>query len=212
MVQSVDESVGRVLETIERLGLSDNTIVIFMSDNGGLTTIANRRSAPTAVLPLRAGKGWLYEGGIREPMIVKWPGVVNEGSICADPVISTDFFPTMLEMARIGQRPNLHPDGLSLVPLLRQEGTLDRSALYWHFPHYHGSGNRPSGAVRAGDYKLVEWFEDGQVELYNLAEDIGESQDLSESMPEKVAELTQMLHSWHSTVDAKMPRTDAEGQ
>jgi len=211
MVQSVDESIGRVLETIENLGLTDNTIVIFMSDNGGLTTIANRRSAPTAVLPLRAGKGWLYEGGIREPMIVKWPGVVEEGSLCSEPVISTDFFPTMLEMARIAQRPSLHQDGTSLVPLLRQEGRLDRNALYWHFPHYHGSGNRPSGAVRAGDYKLVEWFEDGQVELYNLADDIGESRDLSQSMPEKVGELTEMLHAWHRTVDARMPREDTVG-
>ncbi len=212
MVQSVDESVGRVLETIENLGLSENTIVIFMSDNGGLTTIANRRSAPTAVLPLRAGKGWLYEGGIREPLIVKWPGVVQGESVCSEPVLSTDFFPTMLEMARIGQRPNLHQDGLSLVPLLRQEGSLDRNALYWHFPHYHGSGNRPSGAVRVGDFKLVEWFEDGQVELYNLSEDIGESRDLSESLPDKAVELSDMLHSWHRAVDARMPRKDAEGR
>jgi arylsulfatase A-like enzyme len=211
MVQSVDESVGRVLKTIENLGLTNNTIVIFMSDNGGLTTIANRRSAPTAVLPLRAGKGWLYEGGIREPLIVKWPGVVEAGSICEAPVISTDFFPTMLEMARIGQRPNLHQDGLSLVPLLRQQGSLDRNALYWHFPHYHGSGNRPSGAVRVGDFKLVEWFEDGKVELYNLSGDIGELNDLSGSMPEKVEELREMLHAWHSTVDARMPRQDSEG-
>jgi len=143
-------------------------------------------------------------------MIVKWPGVVDGGSICSEPVISTDFFPTMLEMARIGQRPNLHQDGLSLVPLLKDDGALDRNALYWHFPHYHGSGNRPSGAVRAGDYKLVEWFEDGQVELYNLAEDIGESLDLSEAMPEKAAELTEMLHHWHIAVDANMPRRDAE--
>ena len=211
MVQSVDESVGRVIETIDRLGLTENTIVIFMSDNGGLTTVANRRSAPTAVLPLRAGKGWLYEGGIREPMIVKWPGVVEGGSACSEPVISTDFFPTMLDMATIGQRPNLHQDGVSLVPLLRQEGSLDRDALYWHFPHYHGSGNRPSGAVRAGDYKLVEWFEDGQVELYNLSEDIGELNDLSQSMTEKVAELREMLRAWHGDVDAQMPREESEG-
>ncbi|MFC1639379.1 sulfatase, partial [Gemmatimonadota bacterium] len=161
MVQSVDESVGRVLETIERLGVADNTIVVFMSDNGGLSTIANSRNAPTAILPLRAGKGWLYEGGIREPLIVKWPGVVAAGNICSEPVISTDFFPTMLEMAGLDSRPGLHPDGLSLTPLLRQQGSLDRDAIYWHFPHYHGSGNRPSGAVRSGDYKLVEWFEDG---------------------------------------------------
>lgn len=210
MVQSVDESVGRVLQTIEALGLTENTIVIFMSDNGGLTTVANSRSAPTAVRPLRAGKGWLYEGGIREPLIVKWPGVVTPGSICSEPVLSTDFFPTMLEMAGLGQRPNQHQDGLSLVPLLKQDGSVDRNALFWHFPHYHGSGNRPSGAVRAGDYKLVEWFEDGQVELYNLSDDIGESRDLSDSMPAKTAELTNMLHNWRSAVDARMPRPDQQ--
>ncbi len=212
MVQSVDESVGRVLETIEQLGLADNTVVIFLSDNGGLTTLANRRSAPTAVLPLRAGKGWLYEGGIREPLIVRWPGMVDAGSICVEPVLSTDFFPTMLEMARIGQRPNLHQDGVSLVPLLKQEGSLDREALYWHFPHYHGSGNRPSGAVRAGKFKLVEWFEDGQVELYNLREDIGESHDLSDEMPEMAAELSEMLRAWHRAVDARMPRQGEASQ
>ena len=212
MIQSVDESVGRVLDTIERLGLTDNTIVIFMSDNGGLSTIANSRNAPTAILPLRAGKGWLYEGGIREPLIVKWPGVVAAGNVCSEPVISTDFFPTMLEMAGLDSRPDLHPDGLSLTPLLRQEGSLDREAIFWHFPHYHGSGNRPSGAVRAGDFKLVEWFEDGQIELYNLSDDIGESQNLSQSMPEKAAELRTILHNWHGTVDARMPRPDSEQQ
>ena len=212
MVQSVDESVGRVLQTIDRLGLTENTIVIFMSDNGGLTTVANRRSAPTAVLPLRAGKGWLYEGGIREPLIVKWPGVVDAGTVSSEPVISTDFFPTMLEMAGLDHRPDLHPDGSSLTPLLRQAGPLNRDAIFWHFPHYHGSGNRPSGAVRAGDYKLVEWFEDGQVELYNLSDDIGETFDLSESLPEKVAELLEMLHNWHRAVDARMPRQDEEQQ
>jgi arylsulfatase A-like enzyme len=210
MIQSVDESVGRVLQSIDALGLMDNTIVIFMSDNGGLSTIANSRNAPTAVLPLRAGKGWLYEGGIREPLIVRWPRVVAPGSLCSEPVTSTDFLPTMLEMAGLDFRPDLHPDGSSLVPLLRQDGSLSRDAIFWHFPHYHGSGNRPSGAVRAGDYKLVEWFEDGQVELYNLREDIGESNDLSDGMPEKAAELTEMLHTWRQSVDAHMPRADTE--
>ena len=212
MVQSVDESVGRVLRKIEELGLTENTVVIFMSDNGGLSTLANSRNAPTAMLPLRAGKGWLYEGGIREPLIVKWPGVADAGNICAEPVISTDFFPTMLEMAGLDSRPDLHSDGLSLTPLLRQNGSLDREAIFWHFPHYHGSGNRPSGAVRAGDYKLVEWFEDGQVELYNLMEDIGETHDLSQSMPEKAEVLSEMLRAWHVAVDARMPRPDSDGR
>ena len=115
-------------------------------------------------------------------------------------------------MAGLNSRPDLHPDGLSLTPLLRQAGSLDRDAIFWHFPHYHGSGNRPSGAVRAGDYKLVEWFEDGQVELYNLSEDIGELHDLSDSMPEKATELLEMLHNWHRALDARMPRQDEEQQ
>jgi len=203
MVQSVDESVGRVLRKLEELGLEQNTIVIFMSDNGGLSTVA--REGPTCNLPLRAGKGWLYEGGIREPMIVKWPGVVRPGSVCHELVISTDFYPTMLEMAGLPSKPAQHVDGVSLVPLLRQRGALEREAVYWHYPHYHGSGNRPSGAVRAGDYKLIEWYEDGRIELYNLKEDIGEENDLAASLPDKVAELRRMLHAWRNEVGAKMP-------
>ncbi|MBN1505942.1 MAG: sulfatase, partial [Sedimentisphaerales bacterium] len=203
MVQSVDESVGRVLRKLEALGLESDTIVIFMSDNGGLSTVA--REGPTCNLPLRAGKGWLCEGGVREPMIVKWPGAVKAGSVCHEPVVSTDFYPTMLEMAGLPARPTQHVDGLSIVPLLRQSGALERKAIYWHYPHYHGSGNRPSGAVRAGDYKLIEWYEDGRIELYNLKDDIGERHDLAETMPEKAAELRRMLHAWRSEVGAKMP-------
>ncbi|MHC4518985.1 MAG: sulfatase, partial [Planctomycetota bacterium] len=145
MVQSVDESVGRVMKKLEALGLERNTIVIFMSDNGGLSTVG--REGPTCNLPLRAGKGWLYEGGIREPMLMKWPGVVEAGSVCDEPVTSTDFYPTMLEMAGLPARPQQHVDGVSLAGLLKGEGTPKREAMYWHYPHYHGSGNRPSGAV-----------------------------------------------------------------
>jgi arylsulfatase A-like enzyme len=203
MVQSVDESVGSVLRKLEELGLEQNTVVIFMSDNGGLSTVA--REGPTCNLPLRAGKGWLYEGGIREPMIVKWPGVVKAGSTCDEPVISTDFYPTMLEMAGLPPKPRQHMDGLSFVPLLRQSGVLDRKAVYWHYPHYHGSGNRPSGAVRVGDYKLIEWYEDSRVELYNLKDDLSERNDLGATMPQKAAELRQMLHAWRGEVGAKMP-------
>ncbi len=203
MVQSADESVGRVLRKLDELGLEQNTIVIFMSDNGGLSTVA--REGPTCNLPLRAGKGWLYEGGIREPMIVKWPGVTTAGSVCDETVISTDFYPTMLEMAGLPSKSEQHMDGLSLVPLLRRSGSLNRKAVYWHYPHYHGSGNRPSGAVRAGDYKLIEWYEDERVELYNLREDISEQKDLAASMPDKAAELRRMLHAWRGEVGAKMP-------
>ncbi len=203
MVQSVDESVGRVLDRISKLGLEQDTIVIFMSDNGGLSTVP--REGPTCNLPLRAGKGWLYEGGIREPMLVKWPGVVDADSVCHEPVMSTDFYPTMLEMAGLPLKPEQHVDGVSLTPLLRANGGLRRDAIYWHYPHYHGSGSRPSGAVRAGDYKLIEWYEDGRIELYNLRDDLGEQKDLVATMPGKAQELRRMLHAWREAVGAQMP-------
>ena len=180
--------------------------MIFMSDNGGLSTVA--REGPTSNLPLRAGKGWLYEGGIREPMIIKWPGVVKPGSLCSEPVTSTDFYPTMLEMARLPLMPKQHVDGVSLVPLLTDAGSLNRKAVFWHYPHYHGSGNRPSGAVRAGDYKLIEWYENGAVELYNLRDDISEKNDLAKEMPKKAAELKAMLAEWLKQVKAKMPASE----
>ncbi|MHC4744236.1 MAG: sulfatase-like hydrolase/transferase [Planctomycetota bacterium] len=203
MVQSVDESIGRVIDKLEKLGVADNTVVIFMSDNGGLSTVASQ--GPTCNLPLRAGKGWLYEGGIREPMIIKWPGVVKPGSECSEPVTSTDFYPTMLQMAGMRLKRSQHVDGVSLVPLLTGKGKLKRKAIYWHYPHYHGSGNRPSGAVRAGDYKLIEWYEDGSVELYDLREDLSEKKDLAEKMPKKAAELKTMLAKWRKEVGARMP-------
>ena len=210
MIQSVDESVGRIMEELSSLGLEENTVIIFMSDNGGLTTLPNDRTSPTSVVPLRAGKGWLYEGGLREPMIVKWPGIVEPGSVCSHPVISTDFYPTMLEMAGLELKPWQHRDGLSLVPLLRQKDPLRREAIFWHFPHYHGSGSKPSGAVRQGDFKLIEWFEDGSIELYNLKEDMGERNNLTDSMPGKTEELRRMLYDWRREVGASMPRLNPE--
>jgi len=210
MVQSVDESVGRVIDALKSSGEYENTIIIFMSDNGGLTTLARSAGSPTAVLPLRAGKGWYYEGGIREPMIIRWPGVTRKGSHCSEPVTSTDFYPTMLAMAGLAPRPDQHQDGLSLVPLLEESGDLDREALFWHSPHYHGSGNRPAGAVRAGDWKLIEWFEDGSLELYNLKEDISEEHDLAGEMPERTEELHSMLADWRREVDANMLRPNPD--
>jgi arylsulfatase A-like enzyme len=212
MIHSVDESVGRVVQKLADLGIADETIMIFMSDNGGLSTLARSRNAPTANVPLRAGKGWLYEGGIREPMVVRWPGVVERGSICSEPVTSTDFLPTMLEMAGLSARPQLHRDGLSLVPLLTGRGALDRDALDWHFPHYHGSGNRPSGAVRVGSYKLLEWFEDGEIELYDLSSDLGETTDLSQHMPERAAALKARLQAWRDELGANMPQPNTESR
>jgi arylsulfatase A-like enzyme len=211
MIESVDDSVGRILDKLDELDLVQKTAVIFMSDNGGLSTLARSRNSPTSNVPLRAGKGWLYEGGIREPMIIKWPGVVAAGGICSEPVISTDFYPTMLEMADLDLMPEQHVDGRSLVSLLKQTGSVGREAIFWHFPHYHGSGNRPSGAVRVGDYKLVEWFEDGRIELYNLNEDMREENDLAAAMPLKAEELKERLHRWRTSVDARMPEKDPGG-
>ena len=202
MVQSMDESVGRVMKKLEELGVADNTVVIFMSDNGGLSTA---EGWPTSNIPLRAGKGWLYEGGIREPMIIKWPGVVKPSSVCREPVTSTDFYPTMLEMAGLGLRPKQHIDGVSLVPMLKGKKSLGRKAIYWHYPHYSNQGGGPTGAVRAGNYKLIESYEDNHLELYNLKEDIGEKNNLAEKMPEKATELHIMLKAWRKEVNAQMP-------
>ncbi|MGB2823217.1 MAG: sulfatase/phosphatase domain-containing protein, partial [Phycisphaerae bacterium] len=161
---------------------------------------------PTSNVPLRAGKGWLYEGGIREPMIIKWPGVVKPGSTCQEVVTSTDFYPTMLEMAYLPLRPRQHCDGLSLLPLLKRTGKLKREAVYWHYPHYSNQGCTPGGAVRAGDWKLIEFYEDMRVELYNLADDISEKNDLAAKIPWKADELRRMLHAWRKEVGAVMPK------
>ncbi len=147
----------------------------------------------------------MYEGGIREPLLIRWPGVTNPGSSCDVPVISTDFYPTILDMAGMPLKKDQHLDGLSLVPLLKGGTTISRDALYWHYPHYHGSGSKPSGAVRAGDYKLIEWYEDNSVELYNLKDDISEQHGLAGRMPQKAAELRDLLHKWLKQVKAAVP-------
>jgi arylsulfatase A-like enzyme len=201
MMETLDTNVGRVLDALDRLGLSDDTAVIFMSDNGGLST---SEGSPTSNVPLRAGKGWLYEGGVREPMIIRWPGVAKPG-VCNVPVTSTDFYPTLLEMAGLPLRPRQHVDGVSMVPLLKGGDTLDREAIFWHYPHYGNQGGSPGGAVRSGDWKLIEFYEDGRLELYNLKTDIGEKHDLKDEHPEKVRELQQRLNRWRKAVDARMP-------
>jgi len=203
MVQSVDENVGKVLNKLDELSLAENTIVCFTSDNGGQSTSGG---FPTSNFPLKAGKGSLHEGGIRVPYIIRWPGVTKPGSKSSEPVIGTDFYPTLLEAAGLPMKPEQHVDGVSLVPLLNGTSeTLGRKAIYWHFPHYASPGAVPAASVRAGDYKLIEFFEDNSQELYNLKDDIGEHDDLSTSMPEKTVELSAMLHAWYKNVDAKMP-------
>lgn len=207
MVESVDESMGRLLGALDSLGLGRNTIVVFVSDNGGLSTLL--RSAermPTSNTPLRAGKGWLYEGGIRAPLGVRWPGVVPAGRVIDAATISTDLYPTLLDLAGLPPRPTQHLDGLTLAPLLRGGGALARNTLHWHFPHYHSSGSTPSGAIRRGSLKLIEWFDDDRVELYDLASDPSESSDLSRSRPQVAAELRAELARWRADVGANMPR------
>lgn len=202
MVEAMDAAVGTVLSALTRLGLDENTVVIFMSDNGGLSTSEGH---PTSNLPLRAGKGWLYEGGIREPMIVKWPGVAQPGSVCNEPVTSTDFYPTMLDMASLPLRPAQHMDGISLLPLLKQQGTLPDRPLFWHYPHYGNQGGSPGAAVRRGDWKLIEFFEDGHYELYDLRNDPGEQHDLASQQPDTTRELVTLLHAWQKDVGARFP-------
>lgn len=210
MIESTDESLGRLMDTLDELRISENTIILFVSDNGGLSTLAgDRRTMPTANIPLRAGKGWLYEGGIRVPFIVKWPDRVEPGATIDQPAVTMDIYPTLLDMTGIGTTEQ-YADGVSLARLLRNGGGLDRGPMYWHFPHYHGSGNVPSGAIRVGDYKLIEWFEDGRLELYDLAKDVSESDDLVMILPEKAGELLELLREWRRSLDAKMPRPNPQ--
>lgn len=205
MVAAVDDSVGRILDKLDELELADNTVICFFSDNGGLCTLGKNRLAPTCNAPLRSGKGWLYEGGIRSPMIVRAPGVSKAGSVCETPVSSTDFFPTMLELAGINSMPNLHADGISLVNALEGDNKSDRQTLYWHYPHYHGSTWTPGAAIRDGDWKLIEFYEYENFELYNLSTDIGEENNLAGTNPKKANELRKKLRSWQIEMNARMP-------
>ena len=207
MVYSLDENIGRLLEAIDRAGQAENTVIIFTSDNGGLATA---EGSPTSNAPLSEGKGWMYEGGTREPLIVRWPGVVEAGSQCSVPVTSTDFYPTMLQAAGLDLMPEQHCDGVSLLPLLEGADSLQREAIFWHYPHYGNQGGTPGSSVRAGDYKLIEFFEDGHVELYNLREDIGEEQDLADSEPQLARQLKEMLARWREKVQAKIPEPNPD--
>jgi len=198
MIESVDQSVGRVMAKLAELGLAENTVLVFMSDNGG-TNI-------TSMAPLRGIKATLYEGGIRVPLIVRWPGHIKAGSTCRVPVISHDFYPTFLELAGLPLRPEQHRDGVSLAGLLKGRERLepDRDALFWHYPHYHEPSG-PCGAMRMGRWKLIQHFENGRVELYDLESDIGERHDLATQMPKRTREMTDRLEAWRRTVGAQMP-------
>lgn len=201
MVESVDRAAGRILNRLDELGLAGTTAVVFMSDNGGLST---SEGLPTSNLPLRAGKGWIYEGGIREPVVIKWPGVTPPGTRCSVAAISTDFYPTLLEMAGLPLRPEQHQDGKSLVPLLRNPfGKFERGPLFFHYPHYANQGGFPSSAIRMGSLKLIQDLEDGECELYDLEDDIAEHNNLEQLHADKVAEMKAALDAWRREVDAQ---------
>jgi arylsulfatase A len=198
LVESVDDSLGQILAKLDETRLAENTVIIFTSDNGGLLPI-------TRNLGLRAGKGSAYEGGVRVPLIVHWPGVTRADSTNATPVISPDLYPTLLELAGLRDAPGHIVDGESLVPLLRATGPMKRDALYWHYPHYHPGGATPYSAVRVGDFKLIQFHETDRAELYDLKNDPLEARDLAATQPERVSELRGKLESWRKKVGAQMP-------
>ena len=208
MIRAVDDSVGALLKKLDELNLTGNTAVFFFSDNGGLCTLA--RIGPTCNLPLRSGKGWLYEGGVREPAIIRVPGVTKAGSVCDTPIVSMDFYPTILQLAGLPAMPDRHVDGVSIVPLLKGGTSLPQRALYWHYPHYHGSTWTPGASIRDGDWKLIEFYEWDIVELYNLKDDPGEQQDLSDTHPQKTKELREKLRDWQRQMGAKMPQPNPD--
>jgi arylsulfatase A-like enzyme len=208
MVQSLDENVGRVLDTLKELDLERDTLVVFTSDNGGVWRWSKQ-------WPLRAGKGSFTEGGIRVPMFMRWPGEIESGTVCETPVSGIDLFPTFLEAARIGAPKDKMLDGVSLTPLFKPKGSIANRALFWHFPIYLQGAcperndplfrTRPGSVVRSGDWKLHEYFEDGRLELYNLKDDIGEKNNLAQRKPEKRKELHELLTNWREDVGAPVP-------
>ena len=202
MLEQFDAAIGRLITVLDDNGLTEKTIVVFMSDNGGLATAEGH---PTSNLPLRAGKGWPYEGGVREPLIVVAPGVTKPDATCDSPVISTDFYPTLLQLVGQPLKPEQHLDGVSFVPLLKGESASRGKPLFWHYPHYANQGGPPCTTIRDGDWKLIEWHEDGSLELYNVPQDIGEKTNLAAEQPDKVKELHAKLIAWRKEVGALMP-------
>lgn len=207
MVASLDQSVGRILQRLQRHDIADNTVVIFTSDNGGLTQRYGKHDHFTENLPLRRGKGSAYEGGVRVPTIVRWPGVTRPGSTCDEPVMSIDYYPTLLEIAGAAgsDEHNRQVDGRSLAPLLRDADAELNRDLFWHYPHYHAGGDSPYSAIRSENWRLVEFHEDQRVELYDLSNDLGEQTDLAAKLPQQSERLRQKLTNWRRSVDAQMP-------
>jgi len=213
MVQSLDESVGRVLDHLKQCGLDRNTIVVFASDNGGYIGTDRKAGQPMPVTnnaPLRSGKGSLYEGGIRVPLVVRWPQVTPAGAACETPVTLMDLAVALRAAGAPASLSAAGVDGLDLTPLLKDPAVrLPREALYFHYPHYYET-TTPVSAVRAGDWKLLEYLEDNRVELYQLRDDPAERTDLAQERPEKAAELRTLLHTWRQSVDAALPRANPD--
>jgi len=201
MVEAMDDGVGLALEALDRNGLTDNTLIVFTSDNGGVSAGDGKA---TSNLPLRGGKGRQWEGGIREPFYIVWPGVVEPESTTATPAIHHDFYPTLLEMAGLPSRPTQHVDGVSLVPVLKGEEIAER-ALYWHYPHYGNQGGEPSAIIQEDGWKLIHYYEDSRNELYHLEKDAGEQNDLAESEPGRAAAMSKRLKAWLEELDANLP-------
>jgi arylsulfatase A-like enzyme len=207
MVTSVDRSVGRLRRRLEELGIADNTIIIFTGDNGGLDRDGSGQ--PTENQPLRSGKGSAYEGGVRVPGIIHAPGITEAGTTTDEPIITVDYYPTILALAGVRGDPlhNSSVDGVNLEPVLRNpSANLGRKDLFWHYPHYHSQGTGPYSAVRSGDWRLVEFHEDNHIELYNLADDIGETRELADEEPERALELKERLQTWRESVGAQIPK------
>ncbi len=198
MIESLDDGIGRIMATLDELRLREQTIVVFTSDNGGLMS-------STSNAPLRVGKGSAYEGGVRVPLIVSYPPAIASGTTSNVPAMSIDLLPTLVDLCGLAPKVKLSCDGISLAAALKQTGKVQRDALYWHYPHYHPGGATPYGAARAGDYRLVEFYEDSRVELYHLHDDVGEQRDLAASQPAKRDELLALLHAWRKDVNAQMP-------
>lgn len=201
LIETLDQSVGQLLRKIDALGLRENTIVIFTSDNGGLHVPEGRHQKVTHNRPFRAGKGFLYEGGLRIPLVVRWPGKVAPGLVNDTPVINSDWTPTFLEIA--GLEPAQPFDGISLVPILTGESQRSPRKFFWHFPHYTNQGSSPGGAMREGDWKLIEHYEDGRLELFNLKDDIAEKTDLSKVEAQRAGSMRAALHQWRESVQAQ---------
>ncbi len=203
MIESMDESVGRVMDALRQSGVDDNTVVVFTGDNGGVSSREWKNRPVTSNLPLRAGKGHLYEGGIRVPTIIRWPGVTREGSSSDEPVAAYDYAPTFADIA--GVKTKTHFDGRSLTGVLKNGRAIDRD-LFWHYPHYSPQLGRPSAAMRRGNDKLILFFEDNRVELYDLKNDIGESKDLAAAQPAKTASMRRRLENWLRETGAQIPQ------